>query len=415
MLFTQKRLKLYFPVLLAFEIFACLGFLSSIRSGGIDLRVYYTAGYMLRTGQSALLYDVPSEERLQNQLIEPKPRALAFFAPPFAAFPFAPLSILPYRFAFWALLACNLALLLLAAWIMRPYLGALVKRWPPLPFLLFLTFLPAGFTLVMGQLSILVLVFFCGGFVLLQRGRPILAGLVLSLALIKFQLVIPVVLLFALWRQWRFLLGFVAGCSLLAVASVLFVGSHECLVYLHTFVSRSGPLEATSHGSMSVAIGRMPNLYGLLASLTGNNHLSLFLAVAGCLGLLAWAATRPVSLPLALLLSVGAGFYLFYCDLTLLLLPVSLLCNRLLAEDSPALIPWSRFSWRQTCRRQLLFCALGIFLVSPILIRIIIQDVIFLLAIPVLALALCPCDWSTLALPGECAIQHLSEARATVA
>lgn len=418
MYFTPKRLKLYLWALLLLELIICLGFRSSIRSGAIDFRVYYTAGYMLRTGQTSLLYDLPTEKLLQNQLIAPMPGALAFFAPPFAALPFAPLSLLPYHAAFWVLLAINLALLLFTARIMRSHLNALAARWPPLPFLLFLTFIPAGLTLVMGQLSILMLLFFCAGFALLQNSRPMLAGLVLSLALIKFQIVIPVVLLFLLWRQWRFLLGFLTGSALLAALSILLVGLRGSQLYLHTLFSNSGPLNAASTGTINVSVDRMPNLYGLLATVTGHHHLSLALTLAACLAFIAWAALRPVSLPLALLLSVGTGLYLFPCDLTLLLLPISLLCNRLFAEDSSNLTPApqpTRLSWLQRHRRTILFCSLGVFLITPALIEIIVNDLIFLLALPILALAVSPLDWSTLTLPPEPRKRTTPEPHATTA
>ncbi len=54
----------------------------------------------------------------------------------------------------------------------------------------------------------------------------------------------------------------------------------------------------------------------------------------GCLQSHRLGAFRRASLPLALLISLGTGLYLFPCDLTLLLLPLSLLSNRLFAEDS---------------------------------------------------------------------------------
>lgn len=403
MFFTRKRLKLYLAGLFIVQLATCLGFRSSVQSGAIDLRVYYTAGYMLRTGQTSRLYDLASEKLLQNQLVAPMPAALAFFAPPFAALPFAPLSRFSYRHAFWLLFAINLALLLLAARILQPLLSALTLRWPPLPFLLFLTFIPAGLTLAMGQLSILMLLFFSMSYSLLQHSRPVLAGLLLSLALIKFQIALPAALLFLLWRQWRFLLGFLGGSSLLAALSVLLAGARECRLYLQSLLSSAGPLAAASAGTNNVSVHRMPNLYGLLATLTGRNHLALLLTLAASAALIAWAASRRPSLPLALLVSVSTGFYLFPCDLTLLLLPITLLCNRLFTEDEPPptspASPHPHLNWLQKHRRDLLFCALGTFLIAPALIEVIANNLIFLLALPVLALALCPYDWSTLALP----------------
>ncbi len=156
------------------------------------------------------------------------------------------------------------------------------------------------------------------------------------------------------------------------------------------------PLPRRPTGTMNVSVRRMPNLYGLFATITGHNHLSLALTAAVCVALLAWAAFRRPSLPLALLVSVGTGLYLFPCDLALLLLPISLLCNRVFAEDdardaSPAM-PGpqpARLSWLQKHRREILFCALGVFLISPALIEIIVNNLIFLLALPILALAFC--------------------------
>lgn len=387
MFFTPKRLKLYLGALLVLQVFICLCFLPSIRSGVIDLRTYYTAGYMLRTGRAPLLYDLRAEQLLQNQLIAPMPAALAFFAPPFAALPFAPLSLLPFRGAFWILLAINLALLLLAARIMQPYLTALTARWPPVPVLLFLSFLPAGITLAMGQLSIVILLVFCVSFVFLQNDRPVLAGLVLSIALAKFQLVLPVALLFLLWRQWRFLLGFFTGSVLLTALSIALVGSRGLRLYIHTLLSTSGPLNAASTGTMNVSVNHMPTLYGLLATVTGHHHLALLLALATCLGLIAWAARRPASLPLALLISLSMGLYLFPCDLTVLLLPISLLSNQLFADEpSPFRL--------HGLRRRILLCAIGTFLISPLLVEIIVHNLIPALALPILAL--CPLDWSNL-------------------
>ena len=102
MYFTPKRLKLYLWALLVLEFIICLGFRSSIRSGAIDFRVYYTAGHMLRTGHAALLYDYPTEAAPPEHPRRPRnPSRFLFFAPPFAALPFALLSFAPYL---WALL-----------------------------------------------------------------------------------------------------------------------------------------------------------------------------------------------------------------------------------------------------------------------------------------------------------------------
>lgn len=397
MYFTPKRLKLYLWALLLLELIICLGFRSSIRSGAIDFRGYYTAGHMLRTGQASLLYDYPTQQRLQNTLVAPAQFTLLFFAPPFAALLFAPLSLVPYPTALGLFAVVNLALLALAVRVMRPNLRALTARWRLTPTLLYLSFLPVGLTLVMGQLSIAILLISCLAFTFLETNQPLLAGLVFSLALVKFQIALPVALLFLLWRRWRFTLGFLLGAALLTALSAAIIGPHNLPNYFHSIAHTSALAGTTLQSAVGIGPRRMANLYGLFFTLTPANRLATILTIIASLALLAWAATRRPSFPLALLVALLVSFHLYPCDLTLLLLPISLLCNRFFAEDVELTksVPQTRLQRR---RRQLLFCSLGFFLISPLVIEFIANDLIFLLALPILGLAFSPPDWSIVSL-----------------
>jgi hypothetical protein len=416
--FTPKRLKLYLAALVILQVLTCLGFRSSIRSGAIDFRGYYTAGSMLRTHQAALLYDLPTEHRLQNTLVAPAPLTLLFFAPPFAALLFAPFAFAPYGPALVLFAILNLVLLALAVRIMRPHLRPLTDRWRPTPLLLFLSFLPVGLTLVMGQLSILLLLISCATFTLLETGSPLLAGLIFSLALIKLQIAIPAAILFFLWRRWRFTFGFLIGAVALAALSAAILGPHNLPSYVHTLTHTSALAGTTLQSTVGIGPRRMANLYGLFFMLTPTNRLATTLTIAASLLLLAWAAMRKPSLPLALLVAILVSYHLYPCDLTLLLLPISLLCNDLFAEADPAPHPAqqpSRLPWLQTHRRAILLCAIGVFLITAALIEIIVNDLIFMLALPILALALCPLDWSTITLAHEPATRTIAEPRPTTA
>jgi Glycosyltransferase family 87 len=399
--FTPKRLKLYLWALLLLELLICLGFRSSIRSGAIDFRGYYTAGSMLRTHNAALLYDYPTQQRLQNTLVAPAQFTLLFFAPPFAALPFALLSFAPYLWALLLFGLVNLALLALAVRVMRPHLRALTDRWRPTPPLLFLSFLPVGLTLVMGQLSIALLLICCLAFALLETNEPLLAGLIFSLALIKLQIALPIALLFLLWRRWRFTLGFLLGAALLTALSAAIIGPHNFPSYLHSLTHTSALAGTTLQSTVGIGPRRMANLYGLFFTLTPTNHLAIALTAIASIALLAWAVTRRPSLPLAMLVAVLVSYHLYPCDLTLLLLPISLLCNRLFADDDTLPQPASPppHSWLQRNRRTILFCSIGVFLITPALIEIIVNDLIFLLTLPILALAVTPYDWSSLSIP----------------
>jgi hypothetical protein len=406
--FTPKRLKLYLWALLLLELIICLGFRSSIRSGAIDFRLYYTAGYMFRTGDASLLYDYPTEERLQNAVVSPQPVALPFLAPPFTALPFALLSFAPYLRALLLFGIVNLALLALAVRVMRLHLRALTSRWRLTPTLLYLSFLPVGLTLVMGQLSIALLLISCLAFTLLETNQSLLAGVIFSLALMKFQIAIPVALLFILWQRWRFTLGFLSGAVLLSALSSWIIGARNFLLYLHSVFGMSSLAGTPLQSASGLSPRRMANLHGLFFTLTPTNRLATILTLIASIALLAWAARRPPSFPLALLVAMLVSYHLYPCDLTLLLLPIGLLCNRLFADDvAPSTsVPQS---WFERHRRQLLFCSLGFFLISPLVIEFIANDLIFLLSLPILGLAFSPQDWSTLSLAPTPPAQLLAE------
>ncbi len=358
----------------------------------IDLRAFYTAGHMLRTGHAADLYNYAAEQRLQSTLVSPDPRALPFMPPPFAALPFAPLSLLSFWPAYFIFAAINILLLLACIALTKPFLTALSARWRLAPALLMLSFLPAAIALLMGQLSILLLLIYSCAFVSLRRGRNLLAGLILSLALLKFQIALPIALLFLLWRQWRFITGFLAGSALLAALSIYIVRPAAFLAYLHSLYSMTSTITAdrTLQFHFAILPHQMPILYGLLFTLTRSAHwphiLPPILILAASLALFAWTALQRPSLPLALCTAMLVSYHLFFYDLTLLLLPLPLLVDHLLRN------PTSTRNYRLLTTQ----ISLATLLISPLLRFLIAADTTFLLAIPILALTLASTWWPTL-------------------
>jgi hypothetical protein len=230
-----------------------------------DFRTFYSAGWMVRHGEARLLYDYDSEKQAQDAAVTPAVRALPFMNPAYAALPFVPLAWVGYKTAYWIFMACNLALLALAAWLLRVQLDSLSSLWRPLPWLLFAGFFPVGLALGQGQMSLLLLAIFAGAQVMLVGGRTITAGLLLSLALVKFQIVLPVALLFLLWRQWRFLAGFAAGACGMGAASVAVAGVSGSIAWCYSLFSMSSKLGVQSAQlKFAMFASEMPNLYGLI-------------------------------------------------------------------------------------------------------------------------------------------------------
>lgn len=125
--------------------------------GYADFRAFYVTGYMVRIGHAAEIYDYEAQRRYQDQLVTPKPSALPFIHPAYEAILYVPLSVLPYRTAYLAFLALNLAVIVLAFWMMRPHLAAFAEVYWWFPIAMFSSFLPLGAALIQGQDSILLL------------------------------------------------------------------------------------------------------------------------------------------------------------------------------------------------------------------------------------------------------------------
>lgn len=327
MFLTKGRLRLYLGALLLLQIVTCARLLPFARAGQTDFRTFFTAGHMLLTGTN--LYNYDTELSQQSALVSPNDYALPFMSPPYTALLFVPFSLVSYWPAYLLFAALNLCLSALAVKIMRPHLPSLNARWRLLTPLLFLSFMPLAVALTLGQLSILLLLLYCACFSAIQSSKPFLAGIFLSLALIKFQVALPITLLFLLWRQWRFLAGFLTGAAALTLLSILITGPRAFDAYGRSlfFMSHaaSNPGGEARYGMFPT---QMPNLYGFFHTLSGGASWGLALTILCSLLVLFWAARQQPSLPLALLAAILVSYHLYLYDLTLLLLPISLVFNQ---------------------------------------------------------------------------------------
>ena len=96
------------PLLLGGELLLWIVLVPVGLRGQVDFAMFYTAGYMVRIGQSGQLYNYDVETRYQNQLVSKTPAPYTHL--PYEALLFAPISLLPYRVAYWLFLLVNLSL-----------------------------------------------------------------------------------------------------------------------------------------------------------------------------------------------------------------------------------------------------------------------------------------------------------------
>jgi Glycosyltransferase family 87 len=287
-----------------------------------DLRVFYTPGYMLRTGQAKDIYNFSAIRRNQDEKVAPDNGAVPFLHPAYEAVFFMPLSFLPYRAAYIVWAGVNFAILGLIYFLLRPCLpnlSAVGPKWIP-PALL-LGFMPVAFTILAGQDSLFLLLIL----VLVYRrigSNELQAGVLLGLGMFRFQVLLPIVALFLLWRSLKFVAGWVVGSAAVLSVSVAITGVGAQIQYARL-------LRQMGSVSIWLLLRRMPNLRGLFAAYDfGMVPLALVslsvLLVAAVIGARQNAQQR---LLLAVSVSALVTYYLFLHDLSVLALPVLLAIN----------------------------------------------------------------------------------------
>lgn len=274
-----------------------------------DFGVFYYAAHMVFEGARHALYDLPIQRAFQAQFH--RPPELLFCYPPFVVIPFLCVAKLPIGAAFIIWTAVSL---ILFTWAVRTLANSAGLRYGNWPVLVSLAFMPVASSLGHGQLSILVLSAYVLTYLLWRQGRPILGGLVLSIAEFKFQLVVGFIGVLILKRKWRELLGLGAGTGVLIGLSALVSGLPELLRYPAFLLQGNGDAGSDLH--------KMACWRGLL-SLVGADNVFL---VAGLSVLTvvfaAWLwQTLDTGFSAAILAAILVSYHLSPEDLSLLLIP----------------------------------------------------------------------------------------------
>lgn len=227
-----------------------------------DFSVTYIGARFVHEGRGPKLYDLAEQQRMKAALLK-NAQPLIFEHPPFEALLLSPLAGLPYKTAYliWGLF--NALIWLLLPCLLRPYLPSPDSQLAYL--LLWLLFPPLGIALYQGQSSLLVLLLFSVSFIALKNGREFLSGVYLGLALLKFQFVIPFVVIFLLRRKWSVVTGFLVTASTLGLLSLAAVGWRGLLSYLGLLVNVAAHPHNLSYG----AANDMATLQGFLDAILG--------------------------------------------------------------------------------------------------------------------------------------------------
>ncbi len=205
------------------------------RDIGGDFLTYYIAGKMVRAGHSAALYDMAAQY-IMRQAMFPSLDLGPYLRPPFYAWLFVPFSWLPYVTATILWMALNLGCLWLSLRLVAPN--------HPRAFGWALTFIPAWAAISSGQSESLSLLLLCLVYRLWSQEWLWACGLVGSILLYKFPLLLGLVLLWLFeWkRDWRALVGLILGGGVLVGLSIMLAPEAS-----RAYVKFSGQLPSLIH------------------------------------------------------------------------------------------------------------------------------------------------------------------------
>jgi glycosyl transferase family 87 len=317
------------PIMLVAQVIVWSTLLPAWGLRGIaDFRQLYTGGYMLRTGHAKELSNWDAQKRYEDMLV---PLGSDYMLPinhlPYEELLFVPLSFLGYRSAYLVFLLFNGFLLGVSIWLLHPNMKKLSDRWKWFPFLLFAAFYPISRAMIQGQDSIILLTLLAGALWALDRNLDLMAGLLIGASVFKFQIAIPIALLFLIWRRWRLFIGFTITGTIAGLISLWLIGFHGLRAYADTLLGMSVHLNSTAdmhrYGTIPTA---MTNLRGLETAVLHNlvpPFLIQIMIVASSIVILWIAARRPPSLPLAITAAALVSYHFLSHDASILIVPIA--------------------------------------------------------------------------------------------
>jgi len=312
--------------------------------GSHDFRIFRVADTILAEGDGHHLYDYDTQAETQDAVFPELRNAglLVFNHPAYEALLYLPLLRLPYSVAYGIWSFINVAVIIVTSRVLEPALPLLSESRIPL-WLWFFAFYPVAIALGNGQDSLLLALAIVLAYRATLSGKQFLAGLILSLAIFKFHIVLLIAFLVLVpQRRWRSLAGLSLGASLLGLVSLAMVGLDGARDYIEMLRTQQ---QVTPWGFRATL---MPNLRGtIFTAFNGLEQpvlivitilLSVILMVATFLMLARWskrAADRPrwdLTFSLAIIAALLCSYHLHISDLSLLVIPMLLFLNRLLGD-----------------------------------------------------------------------------------
>lgn len=297
-----------------------------------DFLAYYTGGTLILHGHGGSLYNFAAVGHAEAHISYPLKmpgRVSPFIYPPWFAVVMTPFALLPYAAAYVIWFAGN-ALFAAFSLVALGRFAGLRGAAAVLVTMLGLSFLPVFAAFAQGQVSLLLLALLVFLVWALRSGHDVVAGVALSLLLIKPQYALPVAGVLLLRRNWSVCTVFAICAALLVVLPMPFLGSGiegayvKGLIHLSRLHGNAGYM-APPHMNYS--------LQGWLSLVVPSHSTPARYALIGVAFVLTvWGALRDrgVEAPVAFAVLFGllASPHVLVYDVSLLILPLLLLLGR---------------------------------------------------------------------------------------
>ena len=316
---SEGRLRI--PAMTVALLFLFIGVMALVTILGdpyqMDFVSYWAGAQLAVAGNPAGAYDVALHRAVELGAI-PLHGALPFAYPPCFLLLIAPFGLLSYPVA-----AFDWVLLTFAAYC------AALRRWAPAMPWLALSFPPLLVNVITGQAGFLTAALLIGAMALLPK-RPLAAGILLGLLIVKPQLglVLPLALLAG--REWRAIAGAAASSIGLVVLSILIFGWAPYQAWLGNadFIASIASEGLAGWHRMASVYGAL-RMAGLASGAAWVIHAAVAMAAAGAACLI-WYRKADLGARAGALAAATAlaSPYLFVYDTLILVVPFLWLVGR---------------------------------------------------------------------------------------
>lgn len=282
-------------------------------AAGVDFLSFFAAGRMALSGPASLVYDIAAHRAVEftispirGMLPFPYPPPFLFFVTPFALPPF------------WA----GFTLWLLATGALYVYGSTRFMQWPYA-----LANPPLLLNSMIGQTGFLMSGIFMVGLSLIAR-RPVLAGMVLGLLVVKPQLALLLPFATVAGRKWLVIAGAAVSSSLLLLAGLAVFGASAYEGFLNILPRYTASMEASRWPwNELVSPFALARFWGTPQSLALAIH-AIVAVTAVAITTRAWWLDLDEKIPVLAAATLLISPYIFTYDALLLIVPAAWLIRQ---------------------------------------------------------------------------------------